>query len=281
MAEGVKQYPRWVGGSPLRQGTSLPVIALQEVRRAYQDFWFRLAAIFVVAFSLVYLGNLYTRQQSIGDSVHTLKDFADFLGNLRWGALALAATMGGPALLGDSHKGALEIYLTRSVSHVEYLVAKTLAVFGVSFLGLAVPAVLYYGAAAFFFEKHPAGWTPIIFGGLLYAFIWGLLISGVALGLSCVARSSRAATIILFGGFALLEIVISRLLTGITRNTELSILSPFSAMTSQNSWILNVTTDTGFPAWWGLAEILLLTIAGWLLVAWRHPRVRGDERVRA
>jgi ABC-type transport system involved in multi-copper enzyme maturation permease subunit len=278
MPEGTKPYPRWDG--PLANGPLVGTIARNEVRRAFTDTWSRYALIFIAAYTIVFLGNLYQAKQTSGDSVHTMNAFVnDFLNNLRWGALAMAAIIGGPALLDDQRRGALELYLSRSVSPGEYLAGKVVAVFFLSTLAMFIPALLYVAASVFFFTKHPAGWALALPAALLYSLIVGLMVSGLALGLSSISRSSRAATLILIGAFMLLDLVISNLLEAITRDPKLQILSPFAALQQQTEWIFKaVTSGAKFPQWWGVTEVIGLTLLGWLLLAWRHPRVRGEDR---
>ena len=119
-------------------------------------------------------------------------------------------------------------------------------------------------------------------GAFLYALILALLISGLALGLSAISRSSRAATLLLLGGFVILDLMVSNLLESITRDPKMQILSPFAAFQQQSEWIFQgVVSGAKFPLWWGVAELAFLTLAGWFLLWWRHPRVRGEDRGRA
>lgn len=279
LPEGVRPYPKWEG--VMSSGSPLMVIMGQEIRKAYLNLWSKLALVFILAYTVIFLGSLYTLSQSDGNAVHTMENYLEFLNNLRWGALALAATMGGPALLEDARRGALELYFSRAVTAADYIAGKILAVFVVTTFGLFVPGILYWMAGFLFFSEQPEQWATVLGPTFLYSVMWGLLVSGLALGLSSVARSSRGATLILLGGFAVLEIFIGNLLEGITRDGTLQILSPFSAMSAQADWLFNVTTDFEFPSWWGLIEWAGLVIVGWGLVVWRRPRVRGDEPARA
>jgi ABC-type transport system involved in multi-copper enzyme maturation permease subunit len=273
MPEGVKPYPRWDG--PLNTAPLILTVAGNEVRRAFVNFWSRLALVFIAAYTIMYLGQLYTLDQE-GQNVHTMDNFVDFLNNLRWGVLVIAAVVGGPALLDDVRRGALELYLSRAVNHTEYLIGKIVALFALSVFGLFVPAVIYALAALLFFKENPAGWSGAIPGAFLYSLILGTMISGLALGLSSISKSSRAATLLLIGSFAVLDLVVSNLLEAITDDPNLQILSPFAAFQQQSEWIFRgIDSGAEFPLFWGVIEIVGLTIVGWALLAWKHPRVRG------
>lgn len=274
MPEGVKPYPRWDG--PLNTGPLILTVAMNEVRRAFINFWGRLALMGIAAYTIMYLGQLYTLQQSSGDSVHTMQNYVEFLNNLRWGVLVLAGVIGGPAILEDQRRGALELYFSRAVNKGEYLVGKILALFSLCVLSLFIPAVLYGLSSLLFFEEHPEGWATAVPAALLYSVILALLVSGLALGLSSISKSSRAATLILIGSFVLLDLVVSNLLESITNDPNLQILSPFAAFQQQSEWIFRgIDSGAEFPMYWGVIELAGLTIVGWLLLVWKHPRVRG------
>lgn len=276
MPEGVTAYPRWDGA--LDTGRTFAAIARQEIRRAVNNTWSRLAFMLVFAFTIVYLGQLYTLFQQSGNRIHTMDNYLDFLNGLEWAALAIAATMGGPSILEDVRRGAIELYLSRAVTFTDYLLGKTLAILGVTTLAMIGPALLYWMFTFVIFTDHPKDWGLVPFQAALYGLLWALLVSGIALGLSCALRSSRGATLILLGGFALLDVVISNLLSNITKNPNLQVLSPFSAFNQQSEWIFGLPPPFKFPVWWGLAGILGLTILGWALMAWRRPRMAGESR---
>lgn len=274
MPEGVTGYPRWRG--PLSEGPAFPAVAAGDIRRALNNMWSRTALILVFAYAVIFLGNLYTLGQARGaDAAHTMDNFLYFLNNLRWGALAIAAVMAGPGLLEDARRGALELYLSRGITRRDYLLGKVLAVFGLTALAMIGPALLYYAGTYTLFDKQPAPWVQAPAGIVVYGLMWAALVSGLGLGLSCVAKSSRGATLMLFGGFVVADLLVSKLLEGITRAGEAQILSPFSAIAQQTGWLFNVKPPFVFPEWWGLLEWLALTAVGWGLVAWKHPRLAG------
>ena len=235
MPEGAHPYPRWEG--PLRTGPLFMVVAGQEIRRAFNNFWSRLVLTFVVAYTIVYVGGLWQNSQSASVAlVHTVPAFVEFLDQMRWGSLAVAAVMAGPSLLEDARKGGLELYLSRAVSKRDYLTGKILAVFGLASLAMVLPGILYWLSAGLLFRQHPEGWGLALGGSMVYGLLWGLMVSGLGMGLSAVARSSRAATLILLGTFVALHVFISVLLQPITRNQQLQILSPFSMMEAPVSY---------------------------------------------
>lgn len=277
MPEGVVGYPRWQGA--LATGPAFLTIAAEDAQRALRNTWSQMALILAFAYAVFYLGSLNTIGDARGDAAaHTWENFTFFLGNLRWAAIAVAAVMAGPALLEDARRGALELYLSRGLTHRDYLAGKVLAVVGLTFLAFIGPALVYVGASYALFGAHPAGWERAAPGALGYGAMLALLFGGLGLGLSCLAKSSRAATLMLFGGIIVADVFVASLLTAITRQGELQILSPLAALAQQTEWLLGVARPYAFETWWGIAEVAVLTVLGWALVAWKHPRLAGEVR---
>jgi ABC-type transport system involved in multi-copper enzyme maturation permease subunit len=273
--EGVTGYPRWQG--PLSQGPAFPVIVKEEVRKAVRNMWGQLAVGLAFAYAVIYLGSLNTLGQARGESAaHTMDNFLFFLNNLRWASLGIAAIMAGPALLEDHRRGALELYLSRGITRRDYLTGKVVAVFGMSALVMVGPALLYVLGSFLLFKAAPAQFGTAPLGAIVQGLLWAAMVSGLGLGLSGVAKTSRGATLILFGGFAVADVFVSKLLESITRNGVMQILSPFSALAQQNTWLFGTAAPFGFPEWWGLVEWALLTLVGWGLVAWKYPRLAGE-----
>lgn len=260
----------------LNNRPAVGVVAAEEIRKAINNTWSRTALTLVLAYTIVYLGSMYTLSRGRGDGVHTMENFLFFLNNLRWGVLAVGAAMAGPALLEDSRRGALELYLSRAVTRLDYLAGKVLAIVGVTTLAVFIPALLYFAMSFVFFTVQPQDWNLMPLRALVYGLMWGLVVSGLGLGLSCVAKSSRAATLILFGGFAVADVIVANLLQGITRDPNMQLLSPFSAAAAQVEWIFALPPTGAFPAWWGLIELSVLVLIGWGFVAWKHPRLAGE-----
>ena len=207
-----------------------------------------------------------------------MDSFVEFLGLLRWAGLALAAVAAGPALLEDAQRGALELYLSRAVTRLDYLAGKVLAVFGLAFAAMAGPGLLYWAGTFVVFDDQPQGWLWAWAGIVGYAFLWSLVVAGIGLGLSCVARSSRAASLILFGGVAGIGILFEVILGVITRDETLQVASPMSNMAQQVVWLFPGTdAPFAYPWWWGLIALVMLLLVGWGLVWWRHPRLKGVE----
>jgi ABC-type transport system involved in multi-copper enzyme maturation permease subunit len=270
--EAVTGYPRWQG--QLSRAPRIWSIILQESRRAYQDQWARSALILAFGFAIIQIGQLFALSQT-RPNILTKDIFLDFLGLLRWAALGVAAVMAGGALLDDDKRGALELYLSRSVTRWSYLGGKVLATLGMTFATIFGPALVFYVAAFFVFENTPEGWPWVIFGAAGYAAIWAIVVAGLGLGVSCVVRSSRAASIILFAGVAGMNIILGELLSAITNSESVKVLSLTKDMDQQGTWLFGIDAPEAFPWWWGTIALAIAAIIGWSLVWLRHPRLKG------
>lgn len=267
----VEGYPHWDG--ELSKERTYPRIILQELKRTWQDPWGLIAIVLVASFALFYVASL----QTSGITAHTQDNAMRFLNLLRWGSLGLAAVMAGPAFLEDRVHGALQLYLSRAVTRLDYLAGKIGATYGLATLAMLGPGLIYWIVTFLLFQEHPTAWMRFPLGVIVYSLLWGAVVTGLGLGLSSVSRSSRATALILFGSFAVADVFISDILQGITKSESLQILSPFSAHAQQIGWLFKFKLPFDFPYWWGLIHIALLIGVGWFLVYWKHPRLEGVE----
>lgn len=275
MPEAVTGYPRWQG--ELSKSPRFLTVAWHEVRRAFDDQWGRTAIYVAIGYAVLSVGTLYAVVKA-NPSAHNWDSFLQYIGLLRWAALGIAAVMVGPALLEDAQKGALELYLSRALDRRDYLLGKTLAVFALTLVVTWIPALFYWAGSYLVASTHPANWAWVPLGSLGYSATWAFVIAGLGLGLSCIVRSARAATLLLFGGIAILDIILTNLLVGITKNTAVNIISPLGDLQQQAGWLFpGSTAPYSFPWWWGLIVLGALAVVGWALVALRHPRLKGVE----
>lgn len=276
MPEGVSGYPRWQGS--LTGPPGFLVIATEDARRAARSMWGQIALLLAFLMPVIFLIQVNSLAGARGAAAaHTWANFSLLLAQMRWFTLAVAAIMAGTALLDDHRRGALELYFGRSISRREYLLGKVLAVFGTTYGAFVGGTLLYVLGSYALLSAHPAGWERAIPGVFVYGLLWAGLVSGLGLGISCVAKSARAATILLFAGFAVADVFVASLLQGITNVEAAQLLSPFSAMALQSGWLFgqpdpNLTLDP----MWGLVLVVVLMAIGWALVLWKQPRLAGE-----
>lgn len=274
MTEGAAAYQRWPG--TLSTKSRVFAVAGDEMRRLRTNNWGFLAVGAGLGWGIASAVELYQFRDA--GVPHALEGFLAMLDQLLWFVLAAAAVVGAPTILEDARRGALELYLSRPVTRWEYLAGKALALLALCMTIFAGSILIYTIAAYGFFDEQPKGWTWAPVAGLAYGALWSLLAVGAALGISCVARNGRAAAILLFGGAVVLHVTAANVLPQLTEADWLSIFSPFNAMAGVRPWLWQSADYTSeFPPWWGLTEVLALAASGWALVAWRHPRVKGED----
>ncbi|HVL86626.1 MAG TPA: ABC transporter permease subunit [Candidatus Thermoplasmatota archaeon] len=279
MPEGVHGYPRWTG--TLSTGSAAPTVAGEELRRALNNLWIQIPLVLILAYAVAVVGQLSSFSRG-GTGIHTLSQFVTFLDVVPWAGLLVAAIMGAPLLLEDQRQGALELYLSRAVTLPEYLGGKIAALLAVTTLACVGPVLLYYVATMLMFQNHPEGWEWVLPGALAWAFLWAVMVSGLALGLAAVSRSSRGATLLLLGSFAVLDVFANNVFAGAQRLVDVlvpggaaRIVSPMNAWDAQLPWMIGATVDSGFEGWWGLVLWAVLLALGWGLLAWKRPRLGG------
>lgn len=283
MPEGIVPYPRWQG--TLSDRSRVPVIIMNEVRRALQERWSLVALLLGLAWGFASIIEFYNLREA-GAGVHDYEGMVAMLRQLLWFSLGVGAAVGGPMLLDDQRVSALELYLSRAVTPIGYLTGKVAALTALTTLVVFLPAMALWGASFVFYDSRPDNWGWAIFPLLGFSLMWGLMVTGLALGFSSVGRSSAGAALVLFGGFATLEYLVDppgilqrvATITSLTEDARWAILSPFSAVEGQLGWLLSIESPHIFPYWWGLLVWGALTGLGWAMVAWKHPRARGDER---
>lgn len=268
LPEGTQPYPRWQG--QLSAGSRIAVVADGELQRAYRSTWSLLTVGVGLAIGLASVIELIQVARD-GDTQFAYDAYLAMLGQLRWAAIAVAAVIGGPAILEDLRNGATKLYLTRSLTPSDYLAGKALAVFALIGVTILLPALAYY-VAGLAIDIEGLDWQRMLGAAIADAILWAAMATGLALGLSLAAKSSRTAIIILLGGFVGLHIVAANLLSSLTEDDTWSLLSPFAAMDAVERWAFQADAAEAFPWWWGLLVILGLTIAGWTLVAALRPR---------
>lgn len=270
MVDAVQGYPRWQG--TLARSPRVFTIMAEELKKIYRDRWtgyVLMGALLAAALSFASRSPLERTQ---------LDEMLNALKYIEWGALGVAALAAGPALLDDRRSGALELYLSRAVRPWEHFAGKALAVWAACVGIVFLPALLYYGSSLLTVENLPEGWGWAWLGLLGHALIWGTVVTGLGLALSCVLKSGRAATLVLFGVVFGLDFVLSNLLEGISQDGRFEVISPLANLHQQNAWLFpDGTAPYGFPYWWGTLVLAGLAVVGWGVAWWRRPRLRGVD----
>ncbi len=250
-----------------------------EVQRVLRSSWGLVAVLIGLAFGLAYIGQLLEFYQQ--DVALSLGHYESMLNWLLWGGVAVAAITGATTLLLDKQHGALEIYFSRSLTPGEYLAGKSLAQFSLSAGVVFVPVLVYVLMGYLLYGEFPDGWGKVIPVGLAVAVGWGLLVTGLALGISAVGRSAAGTVVLIAGAFVVVEVFLWRLVAALTDNAYVALVSPMAGARQLTAWLLGQELPYEFGVHWAAAVWAVLVLFGWGLLLWRRPRVRGAEGVGA
>jgi hypothetical protein len=223
-----------------------------------------------------YIGSLWEMRQR-GLDAHSIDNFVRMLNVIVWGPLLVAAITGSTTLLDDKRRGALDLYFTRSLTPHEYLAGKSFAQLAVAAGVMLAPIILYVLVAQLFFAQHPEGWLMAIPIGAAIAIGWALLVVGLALGVSATGRSTAGAVVLVLGAFAIVEVLLWRLLEAVTDSVYVALISPIAGARQIIAWSFGTELPHGFEVHWAFIVWGALAILGWGLLWWRRPRVKGAE----
>jgi ABC-2 type transport system permease protein len=220
---------------------------------------------------VIYFSSTFRQAEFLATTSQT---FRDFLGVQSIFVFFVAVALSG-AIADDRRANALQLYLSKPLTRVEYvggkLVASSIFLLGVTFapaiLLLMVQMVLS-GSAAFLRQNLFLVPAIILFSGvevLLAAF--GLL------ALSSLSKSRRFVAV-MYAGCVFFTLVMSQALRAITGSRVWAVISPSSVLAVIGDAIFRVRSQPPIPVFVAVLTVLVLIGASlWIL----ERRVRGVE----
>ena len=205
--------------------------------------------------------------------------FGEFL-NVQILPMLLVTVLGGAGLVaGDLRSGAILVYLSRPLTHRDYVLGKLGVLLALNLAVSLVPGLLLYAFGVSVAPERLLAWSQawIAPALALYALVLSLVLSLVALALSALSRSARVAGLAFFvvmmalgAGLTLLELVV--------RSPALRLLSIWGDLEAVGAALfgLAVPGDSLHWAWPALA----LAGLGLACLAVLRRRVRAVEVVR-
>jgi ABC-type transport system involved in multi-copper enzyme maturation permease subunit len=207
----------------------------------------------------------------------TSSTFKDFLEQQSTFVFFITVYVGSGLIANDRRANALQIYLSKPISRIEYIVGKLailmvflLLVTGVPGLVLLLLQVLFTGDLTFF--RQNLHLLPAI---TLYSLIQALVFSTTMLALSSLSKSSRYVAI-LYAAVLFMSQAIYGVLRVVTGDTGVAWVSLAANMTQLGSAIFRVPLEYETPWPVSLAVIAgVIALSGAVL----ERRVRGVEIV--
>ncbi len=271
-----QSYRRYAGHRE-EPGTAWLVIARTGIKAALSKrlfLWVMLGAWgqFFVRSVVFYLSANFPSMDILAPSVETFRQFFE----IQWIFVFFVTVYVGSGLVAnDRRSNALQIYLSKPLTRVEYVAGKlgvlVFFLLGVTLLpALALLLVQVMFSASLEFVLENLFLLPAI---TLYALVQVLLAAFSILALSSLSNSARYAGI-LYAGVVLFSNAVFRVLQGFTSTTELAWLS-FQANQDQIGDLI-FRLPARFDSPWFMSVLMILVIIG--LSAWvLERRVRGVE----
>ncbi len=133
--------------------------------------------------------------------------------------LLVTSAVGAGLIAQDVRSNALEIYLTKPITALDYILGKLAVIVFFILLTTFLPSMLVFSTAAMTLQGYFDVAWPIV-PRLLGACLFASLVNGIfMLGLSSLAKSSRYATVIWFA-LCMVSALASFVLAGVTENAH-------------------------------------------------------------
>jgi ABC-2 type transport system permease protein len=271
-------YRRFLGRREGR-GNAWLVIAATAIRTMLRNRKF--LALLIVAWApfIVRAFQVYfsTNFSQIAFLAPTAKTFREFLEQQSLFVFFVTIYVGAGLIANDRRANALQIYLSKPLTRVEYIAGKATAlvvfllfVTWVPALLLLVVQVLFAGSFAF------VGKNLFLFPAItVFSFVQVLVATFAMLALSSLSKSSRFVAV-MYAGVILFTDAIQGMLWLMTRSSAASIISPSASINQVGDVIFRIPPRYDTPWLLSLAMVFVL-IAGSVLILER--RVRGVEVV--
>ena len=260
-------------------GTAWWVIARQQIRTVLSQkrYWLLLVLAwipFVVRVVQIYLAANFQQAAFLATSAQLFRGFLDFQGLFVF--LLIVGAAG--AIADDRRANALQVYLSKPLTRVEYMVGKLCApmifVLGVTLLPallLLVVHVLFAGSLTFVVQNVYL--LPAI---LLYSLTLALLGTFTMLALSSLSKSRRF-TALTFTGLFFFTSAMYQALRSLTGSTTWALISPRDMLTVIGDAAFRIQGPRAVPLWAALLGITAIVGASVFVL---ERRIRGVEVVK-
>ncbi len=273
-----QSYKRYTG-TRNPSGTAWRIIAWTGIKSMLSARSFLLVLLFAWAQFLVravtiYLGENFPQMEILAPSPSMFRDFFEQQGFF---VFVVTVYVGAGIVANDRRANALQIYLAKPLTRVEYVAGKLGVLMAFLLLVTWVPAMLLlllqamFAGNVAFLREH----TFLIPAITVFAFLQVLVASFAILALSSLSTSPRYVGM-LYAGAVIFTQVVFEIVRGSTGRSDVSWLS-FSASLNQVGDVI-FRAEPRYDTPWGvslLALAVLVAISLWVL----ERRIRGVEIV--
>lgn len=220
----------------------------------------------------------------VGEVHNTL---ATFIGVQMLACALLMAMVAGGLIAEDRRTGAMELYFSRPLRRVDYLIGKVLAAGLLPIATLVFPFLLLWGLALGMAPPDIA-WEVLglLIPGLLGALATSAVLTATVLGLSAIGQRGRTVGVIYFVGLVMLTVAGGDLPR--VGHTWAGYLSPMRDVRTVVDWALDAggggmllemmtsRPEANGSVWLSALALTVLTALGFGVLSWRvHKEVAG------
>jgi ABC-2 type transport system permease protein len=262
-----------------RAGGAWLVIARTAVRSMLRNRKFAALLLlawapFVVRAVQVYATANWPQLSAIAPTARTFRDFLDQQGTFVFFVTIYA---GAGLIANDRRANALQIYLSKPLTRLEYVAGKAAVLMAFLFSVTLVPALLLLVvqialAGSFDFARRNLFLFPAI---TLFSVLQVGLATLTMLALSSLSKSSRFVGV-MYAGVILFTGAIQGMFWVMTRSSGASLISPSASLNQIGDVIFRTPARYDVPWVWSLMAVLVI-MAGAVLILER--RIRGVEVV--
>jgi ABC-2 type transport system permease protein len=271
-------YRRFTGTRE-RRGTAWLVIAGAHIRTMLRKRLFLALLLgawlpFVARSIQVYASTNFPQVAFLAPTAATFREFLD---QQAWAVFFVAIYAGAGLIANDRRANALQIYLSKPLTRLEYVAGKAASLMAFLLFITWVPALLLLVvqillAGSFAFVQKNLFLFPAI---TVFSFLQVMLTAFTMLAVSSLSKSSRFVAV-MFAGLLLFTRSIQGMFWLMTRSSAASLVSPTASLDQVGDVVFRVAPRFATP-WQASLLVVVLLIAGSMLVLER--RVRGVEVV--
>ena len=270
---------RRFGGARDARGNAWLVIAQTAMRNMLRNRKFLGLLLLAWAPFLVRAVQVYasTNFPQVAFLAPTAKTFREFLEQQNPFVFFVTIYVGAGLIASDRRANALQIYLSKPLTRVEYVAGKAVALMGFLLLVTWVPALLLLLvqvllAGSFAFVQKNLFLFPAI---TVFSFLQVLMATFTMLALSSLSKSSRFVAV-MYAGVILFTSAIQGMFWVMTRSSAASLVSPTASLSQVGDVIFRVPPRYETPVALSLSVVILLVVGSILVL---ERRVRGVEVV--
>ena len=262
-----------------QQGRAWWVIARAHMQSLLRYRWFQVLLLGSAAPFLLRAGQIYfaTTNAQVAEFLGTTPDtFRDFLSQQRFFVFLIIIIQSG-LIADDRRTNALQLYLSKPLTRVEYVLGKLVPPLAFVLAVTLVPAVLLLVLQVIFsgsltFVRQNLFLLPAI---TLFSIVQALLSAFAILALSSLSKSRRFVAV-MYAGIIFFTAAMYQVLRAITGSRTWAVISPGEMLDVIANTIFRSRAESAVPVYLAIIVVFVIIGAAMLIL---ERRIRGVEVV--